>query len=203
VRAAVDAISFEVLPGEIVALMGPSGCGKSTLIAMLMGLIGPDAGTVRVGGVDLATIDPDLWRTQVAWVPQRPHIFGTTIEENIRMGRYEATDAAVRRAAGAAGLTELIGRLPRGLDSVVGDGGAGLSAGERQRIALARAFLRDAPVLLLDEPTANLDGRTEESVLESIRQLARGRTAVIAAHRPALISLADRVVDLHLAEVPA
>ncbi len=202
-RAAVDAVSLEVLPGEIVALTGPSGCGKSTLIAMLMGLIRPEAGTVWVDGIDLATIDPDLWRTQVAWVPQRPHIFGSTIEDNVRMGRYGATDAEVSRAVGAAGLSELIERLPRGLDTVVGDGGAGLSAGERQRIALARAFLRDAPLLLLDEPTANLDGRTEEAVLGSIRQLSRGRTALIAAHRPALVNLADRVVELGFAEVPA
>jgi ATP-binding cassette, subfamily C, bacterial CydCD len=202
-RPAVEGLTLEVRPGEVVALTGPSGCGKSTLIALLMALIRPDTGIVRVGGVDLASVDPDVWRTQVAWVPQRPHIFGTTIEDNVRIGRYDATAAELRHAVESAGLAELIERLPRGLATVIGDGGSGLSAGERQRVALARAFLRDVPLLLLDEPTANLDGATEETVLGAIRHLVRGRTAVIAAHRPALVALADRVVDLALAEVAA
>ncbi len=200
---ALDGASLVVGPGEMVAVTGPSGCGKSTLLAILLGFIQPDAGTVRVGDVDLGSLDPDAWRTRLAWVPQHPHLFAATIADNIRLGCSDASPAEVQRALAAAGLVDLVTRLPQGLDTPLGDGGAGLAAGERQRIALARAFLRDAPLLLLDEPTASLDGQTESEVLEAIRQLARGRTVVLVAHRPALMTLADRVVDLSRAGVVA
>jgi ATP-binding cassette, subfamily C, bacterial CydCD len=169
---------------------------------MLLGLIHPDAGTVRVGDVDLATLNPDAWRSRLAWVPQHPHIFATTISENVRLGRKGATTAQVQKAVSDAGLSALVKRSPRGLDTPLGEGGAGLSAGERQRVALARAFLRDAPLLLLDEPTANLDGRTEAEIVGAVGRLARGRTVVMVAHRPALLAVADRVVKFGRVEVP-
>jgi thiol reductant ABC exporter CydD subunit len=200
---ALDGASLAVQPGEVVAVVGPSGCGKSTLLGVLLGFVTPERATVRVGDVDLATIDPDAWRRSVAWVPQRPHLFATSIADNIRLGRPDASAEEVARAVADAGLTELVARLPGGLDARLGEGGAGLSAGERQRVALARAFLRDAPLLLLDEPTANLDGETEAQVVDAVRRLVRGRTAVIVAHRPALIALADRVIVLAAVQVPA
>jgi thiol reductant ABC exporter CydD subunit len=193
---ALDGISLTVAPGEVLALTGPSGCGKSTLIQVLLGLVHADAGSVRVGATDIASLDPDVWRTRIAWVPQRPHLFAATVADNVRMGRAGASQPDVQSAIDDAGLSGVVARLPDGLDTMLGDKGAGLSAGERQRVALARAFLRDAPLLLLDEPTANLDGQTEAEILEAVRRLTRGRTAIIVAHRPALLEVADRVVDL-------
>lgn len=198
---ALDGATFGVRPGELVAITGPSGCGKSTLLAMLLGFVQPDDGSVLVGDVDMRTLDPDAWRKRVAWVPQRPHLFPGTIADNILLGRPDARPADLHKALEAAGLSDLVAALPEGLDTVLGERGTGLSAGERQRVALARAFLRDAPLLLLDEPTANLDGRTEAEVLEAVGRLAGGRTVVMVAHRPALVALADRVVDLSLVEV--
>lgn len=200
---ALDDVCLSVAPGEITALAGPSGCGKSTLLGVLLGLTAPTHGTVRIGRTELAELDPDVWRRQIAWVPQRPHLFATSIAENVRVGRLDASDEEVLGACSAAELDEVVGKLPAGLDTVLGDRGAGLSAGERQRVALARAFLRDASLLLLDEPTANLDGQTEHEVLEAVRRLARGRTVVLVAHRPALLGMADRVVALGAVEVPA
>lgn len=197
----LDAVSLVAHPGEVLAVTGPSGCGKSTLLGVLLGFVRPAAGRVVVGGVDLADLDPDAWRERVAWVPQRPHLFAASLEENIRLGRPDAPAAEVARAVEAAGLADLVAGLPQGLATVLGEGGAGLSAGERQRVALARAFLRDAPLLLLDEPTASLDGGTEAQVLDAVRRLAAGRTVVLVAHRPALVALADRVTGLAVAAV--
>jgi thiol reductant ABC exporter CydD subunit len=192
----LDGVSLAVEPGEVVALTGPSGCGKSTLLAVLLGFVTPQAGSVQLGGVDLASLDPQAWRTRVAWMPQRPHLFAASIAENIRLGRPDATNEQVWEALAAAGLREVVEAKPEGLDATLGDRGAGLSVGERQRLALARAFVRDAPVLLLDEPTANLDGATEQEVLGALRRLVRGRTVILVAHRPALVELADRVLQL-------
>jgi thiol reductant ABC exporter CydD subunit len=194
--AALRAISLSVRPGEVVAITGPNGCGKSTLLGVILGLVPVSCGSVTVGGVDLAELDPDVWRARVAWVPQRPHLFARSIADNVRLGRPDATDHEVRSAIADAGLEDVVAGLPRGLATVLGTEGAGLSAGERQRVALARAFLRDAPLLLLDEPTANLDGATEEGVLSAVRRLMVGRTVVMAAHRPSLLALSDRVVRL-------
>jgi ATP-binding cassette subfamily C protein CydCD len=193
---ALDDADLVVAPGEVVAVTGPSGCGKSTLLSIILGLRLPQAGSVSLGGVDLQDLDLDDWRSHIAWVPQRPHLFARSVAANIRLGRPDASDAAVAAALEAAGLTEVIRRLPEGVDTVLGEDGAGLSAGERQRVSLARAFVRDAPLLLLDEPTASLDGQTEADVLSAVRRLVNGRTAVIVAHRPALVALADRVVEL-------
>jgi thiol reductant ABC exporter CydD subunit len=189
---------LRIQPGEVVAVCGPSGCGKSTLLSVLLCLTTASAGSVHIGEMDLAELDPELWRAQVSWVPQRPHLFARTIAENVRLSRPDASDRDVRAAIARVGLSQVVERLPQGLATVLGTGGAGLSTGERQRVALARAFLRDAPVLLLDEPTANLDGQTEEAVLAAVRTLMVGRTVIIAAHRPSLLSLADRVISLEL-----
>ena len=193
---ALDRADLVVAAGETVAVTGASGCGKSTLLAIILGLRVPGAGSVSLGGVDLADLDLEDWRSQIGWVPQRPHLFARSVADNIRLGRPDASDAAIAGALEAAGLTEVVRRLPRGADTLLGEGGTGLSAGERQRVSLARAFVRDAPLLLLDEPTASLDGGTEAEVLEAVRRLVTGRTALIVAHRPALAALADRVVEL-------
>ncbi|MGK5728986.1 thiol reductant ABC exporter subunit CydD [Streptomyces sp. URMC 124] len=188
--------SFEVRPGETVALVGPSGSGKTTLLNVLLGFARPAAGRVLVDGADLASLSPESWRAQVAWVPQRPRLFAATVAENVRLARPGATDAQVREALRAAGALDFVSMLPYGTDTRLGENGAGLSAGQRQRLALARAFLADRPVLLLDEPTANLDGETEASIVEAIRRLAAGRTVIMVVHRPALLAVADRTVRL-------
>ncbi len=189
-------VSLEVRAGEAVALAGPSGCGKSTLLSVMLGFTEPTAGAVRVGGIALEGLALDLWRAQIAWVPQRPHLFGGSIAENVRIGRGDACDEDVEAACVAVGLGPLLASLPQGIHTRLGARGSGISAGERQRVGLARAWVRDAKLLLLDEPTANLDGETEREVLEATRRLAEGRTAIVVAHRPALLALADRVVDL-------
>jgi thiol reductant ABC exporter CydD subunit len=189
-------VDLVVEPGETVALTGPSGCGKSTLLAVVLGLRRPAAGIVSLGGIPLSQLDLGDWRRHLAWVPQRPHLYARSVADNIRLGCTDATDAQLKDALGAAGLEEVVRDLPHGIDTILGEGGAGLSAGERQRLALARAFVRDAPLLLLDEPTAGLDGETEAQVLSAVRELLAGRTALIVAHRRALAALADRVVEL-------
>ncbi|MEU0199052.1 MULTISPECIES: thiol reductant ABC exporter subunit CydD [unclassified Streptomyces] len=193
---AVSEVSFTVEPGETVALVGPSGAGKSTLLHVLLGFVPAAEGRVRVGGVDLAHADLEQWRSRVAWVPQRPQLFAGTIAENVRLARPDADDEAVRRALRDAGALEFVDALPEGAGTRLGEDGTGLSAGQRQRLALARAFLADRPVLLLDEPTAALDGATEAEVVAAVRRLAAGRTVLLVVHRPALLGVADRVVRL-------
>ncbi|WP_328956080.1 thiol reductant ABC exporter subunit CydD [Kitasatospora purpeofusca] len=194
-------VSLTVHPGEHLALIGPSGAGKSTLLALLLGFVTPGAGRVLVDGTDLAALDPDAWLAQVAWVPQRPHLFATSVADNIRLGRPDATDAEVRAAARAACADGFIAALPQGYDTVLGEHGAGLSAGQRQRTALARAFLKDAPVLLLDEPTAHLDPESEAAVTRATAELMRGRTAIVVAHRTGLLPHADRILTVRAGSV--
>ncbi|MGV4981728.1 thiol reductant ABC exporter subunit CydD [Streptomyces sp. NRAIS4] len=197
---AVTDVSFSVEPGETVAVVGPSGAGKSTLLNVLLGFVEPAEGRVRVGGADLADLDLEEWRSRIAWVPQRPHLYAGTIAENVRLARPDADEGAVRRALRDAGALEFVDALPEGADTVLGEDGGGLSAGQRQRLALARAFLADRPVLLLDEPTASLDGGTEAEVVAAVRRLAAGRTVLLVVHRPALLEIAGRVVRLECAE---
>ncbi|MGW2556070.1 thiol reductant ABC exporter subunit CydD [Streptomyces sp. NPDC001635] len=197
---AVSAVSLSIGAGETVALVGPSGAGKTTLLNVLLGFVEPGQGRVCVGGADLTTADLDEWRSRIAWVPQRPHLYAGTVTENVRLARPDADDAAVRRALADAGALEFVDALPAGADTVLGEDGAGLSAGQRQRLALARAFLADRTVLLLDEPTASLDGATEADIVEAVRRLAAGRTVLLVVHRPALLALADRVVRLDAQE---
>jgi ATP-binding cassette, subfamily C, bacterial CydCD len=200
---AVSDVSFTVEPGETVALVGPSGAGKTTLLNVLLGFVPPTEGRVLVGGADLAELDLEQWRSRIAWVPQRPHLYAGTIAENVRLARPDADDPAVRQALADAGALDFVAALPDGVDTVLGEDGAGLSAGQRQRLALARAFLADRPVLLLDEPTAALDGATEAEVVAAVRRLAVGRTVLLVVHRPALLGVADRVVRLAETAVPA
>jgi ATP-binding cassette subfamily C protein CydD/ATP-binding cassette subfamily C protein CydCD len=151
---------------------------------------------VTVGGIDLAECRVELWRRLIAWVPQRPTIFRGTVADNIRLGDVHASESSVRDAAVLAGADRFIRALPDGYETVVGDGGRPLSAGERRRIALARAFVRDAPLVILDEPTADLDRTSAEVVAEAVERLRTGRTVLLIAHRPELVAYADRVVDL-------
>ncbi|MFF8275608.1 thiol reductant ABC exporter subunit CydD [Streptomyces lateritius] len=200
-EASLDSASLVVEPGETVALVGPSGVGKSTLLDVVLGFATPETGgSVRVGGVELGELDIEEWRSRIAWVPQRPCLFAGTIAENVRLARPDASDEAVREALRDAGADGFVAELPDGADTMLGEDGAGLSAGQRQRLALARAFLADRPLLLLDEPTAALDGATEAAVVDAVRRLADGRTVLLVVHRPALLAVADRVVELRRPE---
>ncbi|MFG1984579.1 thiol reductant ABC exporter subunit CydD [Streptomyces albidoflavus] len=193
---AVREATLTVEPGETVALVGPSGCGKTTLLQAALGFVAPAEGRVTAGGTDLAEVDREQWHQRIAWVPQRPQLFAGTVAENVRLARPDASEVEVARALEQAGAREFVAGLPAGAETELGEDGAGLSAGQRQRVALARAFLADRPVLLLDEPTASLDGASEEAVVEAVRRLAVGRTVLLVVHRPALLAVADRVVRL-------
>ena len=195
-EASLAAASLEVAEGETVAVVGPSGVGKSTLLNALLGFVPLAEGRVLVGNTDLATVSLEKWRERVAWVPQRPHLFAGSVAANVRLARPDADDAAVLEALRDAGAYDFVAALPQGVETLLGEDGAGISAGQRQRLALARAFLADRPVLLLDEPTASLDGETEAGIVEAVRRLAVGRTVVLVVHRPALLAVADRVVRL-------
>jgi thiol reductant ABC exporter CydD subunit len=192
----LDSIDLELAAGEMVALVGPSGSGKSTIASLLLRLAEPTRGRVRAGAVDLAACDAAAWRRHVAWVPQRPTLLRGTIAENIRLGDATADDAHVQAAAAHAGAHTFVRELTHGYDTVVGDGGRPLSAGQLKRIALARAFLRDAALLILDEPTAQLDPDNAEAIGEAIDRLRRGRTILLIAHDPELARRADRIVTL-------
>ena len=173
-----------------------SGAGKSTIASLLPGLAEPSSGRITIGGRDLLSADPALWRSQIAWVPQRPRLFSGTVADNIRLADRDASDVQVRRAGERGGGSGLRRCLPDSYDTVVGEGGLPLSAGEGQRIAIARAFLRDAPVLILDEPTAHLDADTAEAVGGAMERLAAGRTTLLIAHRLELARRAHRVLVL-------
>ena len=200
---ALDGVDLLLRPLETVALVGESGAGKSTLAALLLGLVRPDVGTVRVGHSDLGACDLGVWRSRLAWVPQRPTLFRGTVADNIRLGRTGASDEDVRFAAVRAGADGFVRALPDGYATLVGDGGRPLSAGERRRIALARAFLRDAPLVILDEPTADLEPESAELVARAVDRLRRGRTVLLIAHRPELARRADRVVVLERGRIAA
>ncbi|MFI1192008.1 thiol reductant ABC exporter subunit CydD [Micromonospora sp. NPDC020750] len=187
-------VTLTIRPGERIAVVGPSGAGKSTLLNLLLGFVAPTRGRITVGGVDLAGVDPDGWRSRLAWVPQRAHLFAATLADNIRLGAPDTGNDALAAAVTAAALDEVVAALPDGLDTMLGERGHGLSSGQRQRVALARAFLRHAPVVLLDEPTARLDTASEAVVLAATRRLVAGRTALLVAHRPALLEDADRIL---------
>ncbi|ROO51021.1 ATP-binding cassette subfamily C protein CydD [Micromonospora sp. Llam0] len=189
-------VDLTIRAGERIAVIGPSGAGKSTLLHLLLGFVAPTAGRITVDGVDLAELDIEQWRRRLAWVPQHAHLFAASLADNIALGAPDADQAELSAAVRAAALTGVVAALPDGLDTRLGERGHGLSSGQRQRVALARAFLRDAPVVLLDEPTARLDGASEAAVLAGSRQLVAGRTALIVAHRPALLDGVERVVRL-------
>jgi ATP-binding cassette subfamily C protein CydCD len=183
------AASFEVEPGQMVALIGPSGGGKSTAVACFLGIVEPSSGTVRAG----TSTNPVGWRDQVAWMPQHPGFVRGTVADNVRVVAPDAPDQAVAEALRRAGA-DFVDELPDGMESRLGEHGAGLSVGQRQRIALARVLVRSTPVVALDEPTAGLDGATERTVVDAISELAAERTVLLVAHRPALAAMADRTV---------
>lgn len=186
-------LNLQLEPGLITALLGPSGAGKSTLAKLLMRLADPTRGQISCAGVDLRDLDPEAWRRQIAWVPQRPTLFTGTIAQNIALCRPDATRAEIDRAADAAGAGQFIRRLPHRLDTPVGEAARGLSAGQAQRVALARAFLADRPLVLLDEPTAHLDDESTQTITETIRALAHGRTTLLIVHHALLTELADHL----------
>jgi len=196
-RPALKGLSLTIGAGEQVALVGPSGAGKSTVASLLLGFIAPTAGRIRVSGIPLCQIKRSDWLAQVAFVPQAPHLFYGTVADNIRLGRQDAPLEAVIEAARAAGADSFICKLPNGYNTVVGEGGHGLSGGERRRLAIARAFLKDAPFLILDEATAGLDPQTEAEVQQSLKGLMTGRTVLVIAHRMTTVYNADRIVVLN------
>ena len=195
-RPVLDEVSLTIRPGERILLTGPSGAGKSTLLALLLGFVRPDAGTIQAAGAGLTPADDDRWRGQIAWVPQHPHLFAGRVADNIALGQPDASPEAIRQAARLAGAAEFIEALPGGYDAVLGERALRLSAGQRQKIALARAFLRDAPLLLLDEPAAHLDPASTRRVAEALETVLADRTVVLVSHGPGLAAVASRVIRL-------
>ena len=189
-------MSFTAKEGEVTALVGPSGSGKSTAVKLAARFWDADAGTVSVGGVDVSTVDPETLLTDYTEVFQEVVLFNGTVMENIRIGRREATDEEVLAAARAANCDEFISKMPEGYATVIGENGALLSGGERQRISIARAILKDAPIVLLDEATASLDVENESQVQEALSRLLVGRTVLVIAHRMRTVMGADHVVVL-------
>ena len=189
-------LNLELAPGALLALVGPSGAGKSTVAALALRLMDPSSGRVSCGGIDLRDVPAVEWQRQAAWVPQRSKLFAGTIAQNIALTDPGAGRAALERAASQAGLDELLAELPDGLQTLVGEGGRRLSAGQAQRLAIARAFLRDPPLVILDEPTVNLDSQTAAQIGIEIERLAQGRTTLLITHDVRLSALADQVVEL-------
>jgi ATP-binding cassette subfamily C protein CydD len=195
-RPVLDEVNLTIRPGERILLTGPSGAGKTTLLALLLGFARPDAGTIRAGGAGLVPADDDRWRAQIAWVPQHPHLFAGSVADNIALGQPGASPEAIGQAARLAGAAEFIEALPGGYQAVLGERALRLSAGQRQKIALARAFLRDAPLLLLDEPAAHLDPASIRQVAEALQTVLAGRTVVLVSHGSGLTAVATRVIRL-------
>jgi ATP-binding cassette subfamily C protein CydD len=193
-RPALQEFSMHIPHGQRVALVGATGAGKSTVANLLLRFSEPQRGSIIVAGTPLSEIDPAVWRSQVAWVPQQPHLFYGTITDNLRLANPTATSDEVIAAATAAHAHEFIAKLPQGYDTPIGEQGARLSGGQQQRIAIARAFLKDAPFLILDEATSHLDVESEALIQDALDRLLRGRTVLIIAHRLKLIYTADQVV---------
>jgi ATP-binding cassette subfamily B protein len=202
-RAILKDVSFEAHPGEMVAIVGLTGAGKTTLVSLIPRFFEPTGGRVLIDGRDVAEYALRPLREKIALVPQEPVLFAGTIADNIRYGRLDATDEQVVQAARAAHVDTFVSRLPRKYDTPVAEAGATLSGGERQRLGIARALLKDAPILILDEPTSSLDAISEESVFEALRALRAGRTTIVIAHRLSTIRDADRILVLHEGRVIA
>lgn len=200
---ALQGVSFRIQPGEHVALVGATGAGKSTLVNLLLCFLIPQQGSIRLGAWTAGSVDPEAWRALLAWVPQQPYLFHESIAANLRLAAPTAGDAALRDALQLAGLEETVDALPRGLDTVIGEGGARLSGGQAQRLALARAYLKRAPVLVLDEPTAHLDPvniAAFQSAADALRR-SRGMTVLTVAHSLQTVMAADRIVVLRAGRV--
>ena len=201
--AALHDFSLRVQPGETVALVGPSGAGTSTLLSLLLRFHDPQAGTIRLDGIDLRELDLDALREAIALVPQSPTLFAASAADNIRYGRLDASDGDVRHAAAAAEADTFLDALPDGFASELGERGARLSGGQQQRVAIARALLKDAPVLLLDEATSALDAQSERAVQTALEHLMEGRTTLVVAHRLATVLRADRIVVIDAGRIVA
>ena len=195
-EAALHGISIDIAAGETVAVVGPSGAGKSTLIQLALRFYDPDTGAIRLNGVDLRDADPATVRNMMAMVPQDSVIFAASARDNLRFGRWDASDDEIWGAARAANAETFLRALPEGLDTFLGEGGARLSGGQRQRLSIARALLRDAPILLLDEATSALDAESERLVQDALARLMQGRTTIVIAHRLATVRAADRIIVL-------
>jgi ATP-binding cassette, subfamily B, bacterial len=202
-RPVLRNVTLAVAPGETVALVGPSGCGKSTLVSLLERLHAPTAGRILVDGVDVRDCTQQSLRGQIGTVMQDVHLFNDTILANITYGTPQATRAQAEAAARAANAHEFIARLAEGYDTIVGERGAGLSGGQKQRIAIARALLKDPPILVLDEATSALDNESEALVQAALQRLARGRTTLVVAHRLSTVIDADRIVVLRGGRIDA
>jgi ATP-binding cassette subfamily B protein len=192
--AALNDFSLEVAPGETLAIVGPSGAGKSTLFQLLQRFYDPEGGMVSIDGLGLPLVDPKAARRRLAMVPQETVIFAASARDNLRYGRWDASDEDLWGAAEAANAAEFLRRLPQGLDTYMGEGGARLSGGQRQRLAIARAILSDAPILLLDEATSALDAESERLVQDALERLMANRTTLVIAHRLATVRAADRII---------
>ena len=193
---ALRGVSFDLKTGEHVALVGASGAGKTTILNLLLGFLQPDRGEIMVNDIPLAVLTPESWRENIAWIGQRPVLFHGTIKENILLGWPEASPGEIEQAARRAGVLDFSVDLPQGLDSLVGEQGYGLSRGQAQRMALARAFVKDAPILLLDEPTAGLDVDNETLIITALKEFCRDRAVLTLTHRLANISQSDRILVL-------
>ena len=189
-------MSFTAAEGEVTALVGPSGSGKSTCAKLAARLWDIDEGTIKVGGVDISTVDPEILLTDYSVVFQDVVLFDDTVMENIRLGKHGASDEEVLAAAKAANCDEFVERLPEGYNTSIGENGAKLSGGERQRISIARALLKDAPIILLDEATASLDVENETKVQGALSRLLRGKTVLVIAHRMRTVEAADKIIVL-------
>jgi len=200
---ALSGFTLRLAAGERVALVGPSGAGKSTVLALLLRFYDPQAGAIRIGGVDLRALAPRALRRLMAVVPQEPVIFAASVLDNVRYGRPAATRAEVELACEQAFASEFIARLPQGMDTPLGERGVTLSGGQRQRLSIARALLADRPLLLLDEATSSLDAESERVVQQALEALARGRTTLVIAHRLATVQHADRIVVLERGTIAA
>ena len=203
VRPAVDGVSLTIRPGERIILTGPSGAGKSSLLALLLRFIQPTAGTIEVGGADLASIPAGPWRAQIAWVPQHPYLFAASVADNIALGRPAASADAIRQAAQLAGAAEFIEALPGGYQTTLGARALRLSAGQRQKIALARAFLIDAPLLLMDEPAAHLDPASARQIGQAIDVAMASRTVIMVTHSQGWTGGSGRVLVLNRGRLAA
>ncbi len=192
----LNGLDLELAPGDAVALVGESGAGKSTVASLLLGMLEPTAGRISVGDIDLASCQLDVWRRMIAWVPQHPTLLRASVADNIRLGNPNAPEHMVLEAATRAGVDAFARALPDGYATLIGDGQRSLSPGERRRIGLARAFLKDAPLVILDEPTADLDSENVAIVATAVRRLRAGRTMLLIAHRPELVQHVDRVIRL-------
>ena len=200
-RRVLDGVCFTARAAERLALVGPNGSGKSTIASLVLGFGQPSSGCIEVNGIPLSRLDPQVWRRQVAYVPQRPHLFYGTVAENLRLARPDASDEELAAAARLAHAEGVFADLPQGFDTPLGEGGSRLSGGEAQRLALARAFLKDAPLLILDEATSHLDPELDRAIHDVVRQQTQGRTVIAISPRVSEAVDADSIVLLSAGRV--